>query len=215
MVCISVSRDPSLKVVFASKVSSLLNKTLKYHNEAYKLQDKELQKRLSKIVLGKLLVLAPSFWWRLIGERNRVVFTEDLLPEIVKLPDPSLHKISFVRGSPLPLVTPVRTGEKTFRIGVLDDGREFRLSLEDLYRHCYVIDQTGSGKTSFIKMLIHRLRELRDASIIIIDPHGDMARELAEEIPESIYLHPFRSPFGLNPLDLPKHENRGLCCHNS
>jgi type IV secretory pathway VirB4 component len=71
-----------------------------------------------------------------------------------------------------------------------------------------VIGQTGSGKTSFIKMLVRRLRELGDASIVVIDPHGDMARELAEEIPEALYLHPIRSPFGLNPLDLPKHENR-------
>ena len=29
-----------------------------------------------------------SFWWRLFGERNRIVFTEDLLPEAVRLPDP-------------------------------------------------------------------------------------------------------------------------------
>jgi len=36
-VCISVSRDPGLKMVFASKASSLLNKALKYHNESYKL----------------------------------------------------------------------------------------------------------------------------------------------------------------------------------
>ena len=43
---------------------------------------------------------------------------------------------------------------------------------------------------------------------MVIGPHGDMARELAEEIPESLYLHPIKSPFGLNPLDLPKHENR-------
>jgi hypothetical protein len=42
-----------------------------------------------------------GFWWRLIGERNLIVFTEDLLPEIIRLPDPSLHRISFVRGSPL------------------------------------------------------------------------------------------------------------------
>jgi len=249
-VCVSVSRDPGLKMMFASKASSLLNKALKYHNEAYKLQGKELQGRLSKIVLGRILVLAPSkselkvfeklvsascnvqlrwerckvkspgelekllkppstsFLLRLIGEKNRVVFTEDLLPEIVKLPDPSLHRIGFVRGSPLPLVIPARSGEKAFRIGVLEDGREFKFSLEDLYRHTYIIGQTGSGKTSFIKLLVHRLRELKDASIIIIDPHGDMAKELAEEIPESLYLHPFRSPFGLNPLDLPKHENR-------
>jgi hypothetical protein len=167
--------------------------------------------------LGELMeLLKPpqtSFWWRLLGERDRIVFIEDLLPEIVKLPDPSLHRIGFVRGSPLPLVIPVRTGEKTFRIGVLEDGREFRLSLEDLHRYCYVIGQTGSSKTSFIKMLVHRLRELGDASIIVIDPHGDMARELAEEIPESLYLYPFKNLFGLNPLDLPKHENRDLAVY--
>jgi DNA helicase HerA-like ATPase/DNA-binding MarR family transcriptional regulator len=249
-VCISVSRDPGLKMIFASKASSLLSKASKYRNESFRLQGKELQKRMGRVLLGRILALAPSkselkvveklveascnaplkwerrrvrkpsdleellrppqtsFWWRLLGERNKIVFTENLLPEILKLPDPSLHRIGFVRGSPLPLVIPVRTGEKTFRIGVLEDGRELRLSVEDLYRHCYVIGQTGSGKTSFIKMLVHRLRELRDASIIVIDPHGDMARELAEEIPEALYLHPIRSPFGLNPLDLPKHENR-------
>jgi len=249
-VCVSVSRDPSLKMVFANKASSLLSKASKYHNEAFRLQGKELQKRMSKVVLGRILVLAPSkselkmleklvsascnvqlrwerrrvkslgdlekllkppttsFWWRLLGERNLVVFNEDLLSEIIKLPDPSLHRIGFVRDSPLPLLVPVRTGEKTFRIGTLEDGREFRLSLEDLYRHCYVIGQTGSGKTTFIKMLVHRLKGLEDASIIVIDPHGDMARELAEETPESLYLHPIKSPFGLNPLDLPKHESR-------
>jgi hypothetical protein len=114
----------------------------------------------------------------LLGERNRIVFTEDFLPEVVKIPDPSLRRIGFIRDSPLLLVIPVRTGGKTFRIGVLEDDREFRLSLEDLYRHCYMIGQTGSGKTGFIKMLVHRLRNLGDASIMVIDPHGDIAREL-------------------------------------
>jgi len=249
-VCVSVSRDPGLKMVFASKASSLLSKASKYHNDSFRLHGKELQKRMGRALLGRILVLVPSkselrvveklveascnaplkwerrrvrklselmellrppstsFWRRLLGERNRIVFTEDLPPEVVKLPDPLLHRIGFVRGSPLPLVIPVRTGEKTFRIRVLEDGREFRLSIEDLYRHCYVMGQTGSGKTTFIEMIVHRLRGLGDASIIVIDPHGDMALELAKEIPGSLYLHLIKSPFGLNPLDLPKHENR-------
>ncbi|MCC6024133.1 MAG: hypothetical protein LM600_05475 [Thaumarchaeota archaeon] len=136
-VCISVSRDPGLKMVFASKASSLLSKASKYHNESFKLQGKELQKRMSRVLLGRILVLAPSkselkvveklvkascnaplkwerrrvrklselvellrppstsFWWRLFGERDRIVFTEDLLPEVVKLPDPSLHRVGL------------------------------------------------------------------------------------------------------------------------
>ncbi|MEM2288939.1 MAG: ATP-binding protein, partial [Sulfolobales archaeon] len=229
--------------------SKLMNKAIKYNNQVYRERAKLLRNRVNKVILGKILVLAPDkktrkyieklvesacsarlswekrkvkepsklekllqppkmgFFERLIGERNKIVFTEDLLHEIVKLPDPSLHRISFVRGSPLPLIVPERSGE-SFRIGTLEDGREFRLSIEDLYRHTYIIGQTGSGKTTFIKLLIHRLRELGEASIVVVDPHGDMARELAEEIPEALYLHPIKSPFGLNPLDLPKTEDR-------
>ncbi|MEM4481629.1 MAG: DUF87 domain-containing protein, partial [Desulfurococcaceae archaeon] len=249
-VCVSIARDPGLKMVFANEISKLMNKSVKYNNQAYRERAKLLRNRVSKVVLGKVLLLAPDkksrklieklvegscsvrlswerkkarkqcdlerllqppklgFLERLIGERNKIVLTEDLLHEIMRLPDPSLHKIGFVRGSPLPLVIPERTGERSFRIGVLEDGREFRLGLEDMFRHVYVIGQTGSGKTSFIKLLVHRLKELGSASIVIVDPHGDMARELAEEIPESIYLCPIKSPFGLNPLDLPKIEDR-------
>ena len=160
---------------------------------------------LAKLLEPAGLPLASRlFGWGL----DYPVLTQETLRETVRLPDPSLHRVGFARGYPLPAVVPTRTGEGTFRVGVLEDGREFRLSIEDLYRHCYVIGQTGSGKTSFIKMLVHRLRELGDAAMVVIDPHGDMALELAKETPGSLYLHPIKSPFGLNPLDLPKHENR-------
>lgn len=59
-VCVSVSRDPGLKMVFASKASSLLSKASKYRNESFRLQGKELQKRMSRVLLGRILVLAPS-----------------------------------------------------------------------------------------------------------------------------------------------------------
>jgi hypothetical protein len=146
---------------------------------------------------------------RLFGfAKDYPLFSEETLRQSIVMPDPSLHKVGFVRGYPLPLLIPQRSGEESFRIGVLEDGREFRLSVEDLYRHAYVIGQTGSGKTTFLKLLVHRLKEVGKVAIVVIDPHGDMAKELAEEIPEALYLHPIRSPFGLNPLDLPKHDNR-------
>lgn len=159
--------------------------------------------------LGKILkVRRISLWERLFGERSLLVSDEEGLRATISFPDPSLHRVGFVRGYPLPMLIPERRGEKSFRIGVLEDGREIRLGVEDLYRHVYIIGQTGSGKTTFIKTLVHRLRELGGTAVVVIDPHGDMARELAEEIPESLYLHPLKSPFGLNPLDLPKHESR-------
>jgi hypothetical protein len=58
--CVSVSRDPGLKMIFASKVFSLLSKASKYYNESFRLQGKELQKRMGRILLGRILVLAQS-----------------------------------------------------------------------------------------------------------------------------------------------------------
>jgi hypothetical protein len=59
-VCVSVSRDPGLKMIFVSKASSLLSRASKYHNESFRLQGKELQKRMGRILLGRILVLAPG-----------------------------------------------------------------------------------------------------------------------------------------------------------
>jgi len=250
-VCIAVAKDPGLHYLFSSRASKLMQKALRYGNQAYKMQAKELMSRATRLYVGKVVILTSSkqsrktiekiievacsahvkwlresakdvkslekllkpnkvsFLDRLFGlAKDYPVFSEESLRQTIAVPNPSLHRIPFVRGYPLPLLIPQRSGETAFRIGVLEDSREFRLSIEDLYRHAYVIGQTGSGKTTFLKMLVHRLKDLKNASIIVIDPHGDMAKELAEEIPEALYLHPFRSPFGLNPLDLPKHENR-------
>lgn len=41
VVCISVSRDPGLRMVFASKAASLLSKASKYNNESFELQGRE------------------------------------------------------------------------------------------------------------------------------------------------------------------------------
>ena len=59
-VCVSVSRDPGLKMVFASKASSLLSKASKYHNESIMIQGEELQKWMGWNLHGRILVLAPS-----------------------------------------------------------------------------------------------------------------------------------------------------------
>lgn len=249
-VCVSVSKDPGVRLLLLRRLAALSKKALKQDNLMLRLQSSEMQKKIHKLVLGKVLALAGSreslknlcdlvrasstielkwvvcktadaeelaglvkpprtcFWDKFLGFRNKILFNEELISEIIKLPNPSLHKVDFTRESLLPAVSPNRGGLKTFRIGVLEDGSEFRVSVDDLYRHAYVIGQTGSGKTTLLKLLTHRLAELGGASLVVIDPHGDMARELAEEISGSTYLHPIKSPFAINPLDLPKAEDR-------
>jgi DNA helicase HerA-like ATPase len=131
--------------------------------------------------------------------------TWESLRLMVAPPDPSKYPAEFARGSPLPeLAMP----EGDIRVGVTPAGRVVSLSADHLKRHVYAVGQTGSGKTNFLKLLVHRLAERGGSAVIVVDPHGDMVLELARELPGSLFLDPIRSPFGLNPLDLPAHENR-------
>jgi len=59
-VCVGVSRDPGLRMVFAGEVSKLMNKSVKYNNQAYREKAKLLRNRVNRVLLGKILVLAPD-----------------------------------------------------------------------------------------------------------------------------------------------------------
>lgn len=81
------------------------------------------------------------------------------------------------------------------------------LSDDDRRRHLYVIGQTGTGKTAFLKNLI--AQDIASGKgICFIDPHGDTAEELLGMIPperveDVIYFDPadIDRPMGLNFLE--------------
>ncbi len=77
-------------------------------------------------------------------------------------------------------------------------------------RHMFVVGGTGSGKTTLLKYQI--IQDIQNGKgVAIIDPHGDLAEELLEYIPEErkqdlIYLNPddLDHPIGVNLLELPE-----------
>jgi hypothetical protein len=82
-----------------------------------------------------------------------------------------------------------------------------RIADEDRRRHMYTVGQTGTGKTTLLKTMI-----LSDISagkgLCIIDPHGDMFKELLGKIPlermdDVIVFDPtdLEYPIGLNLLE--------------
>lgn len=84
---------------------------------------------------------------------------------------------------------------------------EVRLSPEDRLRHLYVIGQTGTGKTSFMKTLIDQDIKAGNG-VCFIDPHGNDILNVLENIPperyeDVIYFDPayLDRPFGLNLLE--------------
>lgn len=71
---------------------------------------------------------------------------------------------------------------KKWRLGFCGGGIEVSLSESDRARHLYAIGATGTGKSTLLKGLI-RQDVLAGEGVIVIDPHGDLAEEIAEQIP--------------------------------
>ncbi len=60
--------------------------------------------------------------------------------------------------------------------------KEIRMKTEDRFRHFYVIWQTGTGKSSILQVMARQ--DFRNWEwVCIIDPHGDLARDLMPFIP--------------------------------
>lgn len=98
----------------------------------------------------------------------------------------------------------VLLGVNKYHGGYTDIG----LTLPERERHMYVIGGTGNGKTTMLQYaIVQDIEEGR--GVAVIDPHGDMAKELLNYIPQErikdvIYLNPrdMKYPVGLNLLQL-------------
>ena len=78
-------------------------------------------------------------------------------------------------------------------------------------RHSYITGQSGSGKSELLKVLLNAyLRAEAPVSLVLIDPHGDLAEQVARfpEVAGSgrlVYLHPGLAPDRtptINPFEL-------------
>ncbi len=100
------------------------------------------------------------------------------------------------------------------KAGILLGYNEFRgektpvyMSTEDRMRHMYVIGQTGTGKTVFLKNMI--IQDIKNGDgCCFIDPHGTDIQEVLANIPKErlddvIYFDPAYTerPMGLNMLE--------------
>src|SRR6267142_1792476 len=82
----------------------------------------------------------------------------------------------------------------------------FGISAEDQRHHIYIIGKTGSGKSTLLRNLIIQHSALGHG-VGLIDPHGDLAEELLNQIPPRradhfCYFNPgdVEFPIGLNVL---------------
>ncbi|OGZ46578.1 MAG: hypothetical protein A3J55_02705 [Candidatus Ryanbacteria bacterium RIFCSPHIGHO2_02_FULL_45_17b] len=91
--------------------------------------------------------------------------------------------------------------------------RVFGIKRTDRRQHVYVIGQTGTGKSTFLKNIA--LQDVKSGrGVCIVDPHGEFVEEVLTMIPEErakdvIYFNPADSeyPIGFNVLEVPDINN--------
>jgi len=145
--------------------------------------------------------------------RNLVAISE--IGSFLKIPGYSLDHAPKLQG---------------IAIGRTAIGQEVAIPWEYLQRHTYVIGSTGSGKSTFLKLLVSRLRDFeyvpnRKPIIVVLDPHGDPHGDLAEELSgiadyyfvagrrqlrPGLYVN-----FAINPLALPSGLDRDAAIYLS
>lgn len=116
-----------------------------------------------------------------------------------------LHR-SFAKQAPAPVETP----SEGITMGINRYGADqqaVRFGPSDRLRHCYVIGQTGTGKTGFLKNMI--LQDIKNGEgVAFVDPHGNDIEDIlaaipAERMKDVIYFDPAYTerPMGLNMLE--------------
>jgi hypothetical protein len=115
-------------------------------------------------------------------------------------------KRSFAKQAPAPVEMPgdgITVGLN--RYGAED--RPVQFGASDRLRHCYVIGQTGTGKTGLLKNMI--IQDIKNGDgVAFIDPHGNDIEDVLAAIPperakDVIYFDPAYTgrPMGLNMLE--------------
>jgi len=161
---------------------------------------------LSEVTWDDLLKMLESPNSKLkIGKKIRLTSTYKSLKSWLCLPISEEYLIALENylASKEYLEPLIRSSKNRFRIGKWIDGNDAIIPADDLY-YCYILSPSGFRyyPMQLLRILVHNLRN--EGAVIVLDTEGKIAQKIAKEIPDSLYLHPTDSPFGVNPLDLPK-----------
>jgi hypothetical protein len=148
-----------------------------------------------------------EFAFRLFNKSQKIILNTEELTSLYHFPNVPLEtpKVRFLKARPsappvnLPSVGLV-LGKNIYR------GQEslIRISKEDRRRHIYVIGQTGTGKSNFIKSLVEQ--DIKNGEgVCVVDPHGDLVETILGYVPQNrlddvIYFDPanLSRPMALN-----------------
>jgi Helicase HerA, central domain len=172
-------------------------------------------KRKSLSLLIEYYIFRQFAWW----QRAAILNSEELAT-LYHFPHSKYNKQPEIRWQRFKVVkAPVNTpkewlyiGENVFR----GESKPIFVKNDDRFRHFYVIGQTGTGKSSILQVMARQdLRNKR--GIAVMDPHGDLAKDLLNFIPKEraddlVYFDPgdLSRPMGLNLLEASSEDEKQM-----
>lgn len=153
---------------------------------------------------------AYKFSFRIFEPEKAIHLNTEELAGVFHFPFGPLKspKVKFLgaRSAPSPANIPeqgLALGENYYR----GEKREIKIRDDDRRRHLYIVGQTGTGKSEFMKNLIYQ-DILAGKGVCMIDPHGDLVEDVLALVPKEraddvIYFNPgdVSRPIGLNFLE--------------
>ena len=165
---------------------------------------------LKKMTGRYLRSLLFNFSFRMFNDSQSVLLSSEELASLYHFPVSATSAgVKFVNSKsappPLNLATEgIVLGKNIFR----GTETEVHMADKDRQRHLYVIGQTGTGKTVFMKSMLRQDVEA-GKGVCVIDPHGDFAEFVLSIVPperaeDVIYFDPgdIDFPMGLNMLEI-------------
>jgi hypothetical protein len=158
---------------------------------------------------ARLKELLHNFTFRLFNDKEELLLNTKELTTMMHFPVTQLSsevKSANLRTAP----APVGMDEKGVLLGINNHRgteTEVRMTKEDRVRHFYVIGQTGTGKTVFLKNMA--IQDIQNGNgVCFMDPHGTDIEEILANVPKErmedvIYFDPsdMDRPMGLNMLE--------------
>ena len=163
-------------------------------------------KKKSLSLLINNYIFRQFSWWQ-----GGYILNSEELATLFHFPHSKYNKQPEIRWQRFKLIkAPTNIAKEWLYIGdnvFRGEKKPIFIKNEDRFRHFYVIGQTGTGKSSILSTMARQdVRAWR--GLAILDPHGDLAKELVGYIPREraddlVYFDPgdLARPMGLNMLE--------------
>ncbi len=187
-----------------SELQNIISAFSQFNSPAYNRFKPVKRKSLSLLI--QHYIFRQFAWW----QKSPIMNSEELAT-LFHFPHSKYNKQPEIRWQRFKLIkAPTNIPKEGIYIGDNDfrgEKKPIYIKNEDRFRHFYVIGQTGTGKSSILSTMARQ--DVRAGKgLAILDPHGDLAKELVGYIPKEraddvIFFDPgdLARPMGLNMLE--------------